>query len=269
MIIVTGTKRSGTSAVMQVLEAAGYPVIGSQFPANWGDTLRDANPGGCYESILRDGIQKGTNPHPETGSYLRPDQTRRYAVKVFVPGLLRTNPKFIDFIIGCVRRWQEVEASTWRLYMLEDEARTLQDSNYTPPLRLPPAYRWWIDNYALLRLLPKYRDKMGLMAYDRLVHDPKDATRRLISFLGDGDWDAAQKAVHAEYRTQHQTQSDTVEPEIAAVFDEIYDLVYRRKFPLNYLRTLKTIDDKLTPRIQELLAQIKLDQQLRQQAAHP
>jgi len=268
MIIVTGTKRSGTSAVMQVLEAAGYSVIGSQFPRNWRSTLRSANPGGFYESILRDGIHKGTNPNPETGTYLRPEEVRRHAVKVFVPGLLQTNPKFIDFIIGCVRRWQEVEASAWRLYMLEDEARTLEDPNYTPPLRLPPAYRWWIDNYALLRLLPKYRNKMGLMAYDRLVQDPTDTTRRLISFLGDGDWDAAQRAVHAEYRTQQQTQSDTVEPEIAAVFDELYDLVYRRKFRLNYLNTLKATNEKLTPKIQELLIQIKLDQQYRQQASH-
>jgi len=35
VIVVTGTKRSGTSMWMQVLGAAGLPVVGDAFPADW------------------------------------------------------------------------------------------------------------------------------------------------------------------------------------------------------------------------------------------
>ena len=68
MLIVTGTKRSGTSMWMQILIAA---------PANWGNTIRDANPSGFYESLLRQGIYWRTNPHPRTGAYFFPEQVER------------------------------------------------------------------------------------------------------------------------------------------------------------------------------------------------
>ena len=75
MIIVTGTKRSGTSMWMQLLTAAGFPPIGDAFPRNWETTLKDANPGGFWESELRRGIYYETNPDPKTGTYLFPEQT--------------------------------------------------------------------------------------------------------------------------------------------------------------------------------------------------
>ena len=40
MLFVTGTKRSGTSMWMQVLRAAGLPVIGTEFPRDWGEVIR-------------------------------------------------------------------------------------------------------------------------------------------------------------------------------------------------------------------------------------
>ena len=73
MIIVTGTKRSGTSMWMQVMVAAGLPVIGEKFPRDWGEVFREANPGGFYESELMTGIYWETNPHPQTGAYLFPE----------------------------------------------------------------------------------------------------------------------------------------------------------------------------------------------------
>ena len=90
MIIVTGTKRSGTSMWMQVLAAAGFPTLGEAFPRDWGRTIREANPEGFFESPLRNGIYYATNPSPRTGAYLAPEATRRTVVKVFVPGLVKT-----------------------------------------------------------------------------------------------------------------------------------------------------------------------------------
>lgn len=66
MVVVTGTWRSGTSLWMQVLQAAGLPVIGDRFPKRFA-ALRQANPAGFWESRLRTGIYYATNPDRETG----------------------------------------------------------------------------------------------------------------------------------------------------------------------------------------------------------
>ena len=52
MILVTGTKRSGTSMWMQILIAAGFTNFGSAFPANWGESIKEANSKGFFESKL-------------------------------------------------------------------------------------------------------------------------------------------------------------------------------------------------------------------------
>ncbi len=69
MIVVTGTKRSGTSMWMQILVNGGFPYIGEAFPRDWGSKIRDANPEGFYESALAGGVWWRTNPSPRTGAW--------------------------------------------------------------------------------------------------------------------------------------------------------------------------------------------------------
>ncbi len=121
MILVTGTKRSGTSMWMQILKAAELPVLGNAFPKNWGRSIRAANQEGFYESELCSGIYYATNPNPKTGLYLAPEATRRAAVKVFVPGLVRSDLAFIDRVIATMRSVREYGPSIARLYRMEHE----------------------------------------------------------------------------------------------------------------------------------------------------
>ena len=107
MFLVTGAKRSGTSMWMQILTAAGLPAVGEAFPKSWGDgPLREANPRGFFESTLRDGIAWHTNPDPRTGFYLHPDAARGHCVKVFLPGLARTDLAFVEGALLTVRDWR-------------------------------------------------------------------------------------------------------------------------------------------------------------------
>ena len=115
MIIVTGTKRSGTSMWMQILRAAGFAIVCEAFPRDWASTIREGNPRGFYESPLRRGIHLATNPDPCTGAYLCPMATRTVAVKVFVPGLLRTDLRFVHKVIATIRPFREYMASVERL----------------------------------------------------------------------------------------------------------------------------------------------------------
>ncbi|MFY0539002.1 hypothetical protein [Nannocystis pusilla] len=142
MLFVSGTKRSGTSMWMQVLRAAGFPVLGEAFPRGFTETLHQANPAGFYESILRHGIYFRTNPHPVTGEYFLPEHVEGYVVKVFVPGVIRSERAYITHLIANVREWREYEASILRLYALEREGMAAagqpvpEASSYFPGLRV-------------------------------------------------------------------------------------------------------------------------------------
>ncbi|MEZ4287727.1 MAG: hypothetical protein R3A47_06190 [Polyangiales bacterium] len=81
MIIITGTKRSGTSMWMQLMKAAGFAPIGTAFPKKWESTIKDANKKGFYESKFRDGIFFATNPDPKTGMYVSPQASKTRRLK--------------------------------------------------------------------------------------------------------------------------------------------------------------------------------------------
>lgn len=219
MIIVTGTKRSGTSMWMQLLQAAGFAPIGDAFPRNWETTLKDANPGGFWESELRRGIFYETNPDPKTGTYLFPEQTERHAVKVFIPGLLKTDRAFISKVVATIRPWRQYLGSVHRLYAIERKTQEAARKDSSSPLPPPVVFRW----------------------------------------LGEGDAGAAIQKVEPALRTQaHDSQNeaqqeeDRLEPEVIEVFDALYDLVLKQA-PLEqaFVDRLNETNVALGPRIEE------------------
>lgn len=264
MIIVTGTKRSGTSMWMQILVAAGFPAFGEAFPRRWGETLREANPDGFYESILRRGIYWRTNPHPRTGAYFFPEQVERHVVKVFIPGLIRTDRAFIGRVIATVREWREYESSMLRLQALEDETRE-RSGGGTTPVRMPPVLEWWHENFALVRDIVTRRYPVHVQSYGSLLADPAGVIRDVSQWLGDGDLDAAIRAVKPENRTQTSPPSGSLEPEIAEVFDLFYRTLHERS-PLTaaFVEMLNETNRVLAPRIAEAQRAVLLDQRRRQ-----
>ena len=246
MIIVTGTKRSGTSMWMQILGAAGFPVFGEAFPKEWGTTIRDANPNGFFESLLRRGIYYKTNPHPRTGHYFFPEQVERYAVKVFIPGLVRSDRAFIGRVIATMRPWREYEASLSRLYAMEDESRG------RPSLpRLPAHLEWWVENFSLIRDIATRRYPVHAQSYPSLLRDPEKVIRETLRWIGDGDVEAAVAAVKPENRTQKEVKSESFDVHMAGLCDELYDRIDRRK-PLdaNFIQALNDGDARIAPELQ-------------------
>jgi hypothetical protein len=159
MIIVTGTKRSGTSLWMQILERTGYPILGEKFPSEWGDSIRDANPNGFYESTLRYGINWTSNPSKDY--YFAPEPYRNHAVKVFMAGLVRTDAAHIHKVVVTVRHWAEYGKSLRRLFAIEDAyTASLQDeAERTKREKAAKEGRgnineedeWFLENYDFLR----------------------------------------------------------------------------------------------------------------------
>lgn len=248
MIIVTGTKRSGTSMWMQILHAAGVPVIGERFSRDWEQTIRAANPRGFYESSLRRGVYYATNPDPKTGKFLAPDPTRGVAVKVFIPGLCRTDLAYVSRVVGTMRHWSEYASSIRRLRALEEEART--DSDETPSVeRLDPVLEWWLENFALIRDIATRRYTAHLVSYDSVLRDPERTLVPVLNWLGVEGIEAAVAAVSSEVRTQER--DGTEEHEYAEVFDALYELVDNQApVDADFLERLNETHQALVPQIE-------------------
>jgi len=260
MIIVTGTKRSGTSMWMQLLEASGFPPIGSAFPRNWESTIKDANPSGFYESDLRTGIYYATNPHPKSGAYLFPEDTRRHAVKVFIPGLIRTDRAFIHKVIATIRPWRQYVRSLNRLYEMEREAKAKLKSapeDIPEPVVMPPLIEWWVENFSLISDIVTRRYPFFMVAYESVLQNPEETLRDVFRWIGEGDVEAAIAGVNPELRTQNEEVGDQpeesnveLEPEVTEVFDALYEVV-RTQSPLEqaFIERLNETNRLLVPRI--------------------
>jgi hypothetical protein len=256
MILVSGSKRSGTSMWMQLLAAGGLPIIGERFPPSWEALVADANPDGFYESQLSAGIYYRTNPHPLTGAYLFPEQTRAHAVKVFAPGLLRSDVAFIDRVIVTIREWREHTASVLRLRALLPGAGVVD-----PSLLLPPVYEWWSDAFSLLRDVGTRRYPVHFVSYARLVGDPAREIAAVFDWLGAGDPKAALAAVRQRPRPAAVDPSDLPNELGAAhleTFDTLYDHIHRG-VPLSpaFVRRLNETDSVLRPRLLAHNARLK------------
>lgn len=257
MIIVTGTKRSGTSMWMQILIAAGFSPIGEAFPAKWRVTIKDANPEGFYESALREGIYYATNPNPQTGQYLFPEQVEHHVVKVFIPGLVRTDRAYIGRVIATMRDWREYEASIRRLEAIEETQR----DKPSPP-RLPPALEWWTENYALVRDIAMRRYAVHVESYDRLISSPETVIGEAIQWLGRGDAKRAAERVKPEHRHYEKPPTMSVEPHIAEVFDELYAAVSELKgLSPSFIEKLNQTHQTLGPVIREHEQRLALERE--------
>jgi hypothetical protein len=258
MIIVTGTKRSGTSLWMQILIAAGIPYFGEAFPRDWETTLKEANKEGFYESMLRAGIYYATNPHPKSGAYFFPEQVERHCVKVFIPGLVRTDRAFIGRVVASVREWREHEASLLRLYSMEDAERAASGAEV--PERMPPALEWWSENFALVRDISIRRYPVHAQSYDGLLRDPEKVIRQTIEWLGQGDAARALATPKPQHRTFQRPSSDSVPSEVAVVFDELYAAIdHRRELTASFLVELNETNERLSPLMNEHLQRVLAD----------
>jgi hypothetical protein len=249
MIVVTGTKRSGTSMWMHVLVAAGLPYIGERFPAGWGELLRDANPDGFFESELMVGINFRTNPHPLTGAYLAPQQTRDHAVKIFIPGLVRSDVAFLDRVVATVRAWREYVASIRRVG-IEDAA-------------LPPALDWWVNNFALIRDLAIRGYPAHVLSYDSFLRDPEKVAAEVLAWVGRGDPAAAARVVRPERKREpiagpDAALADGIDARHLEVFDELYACIDAgRPLSASFIDRLNAVDRALRPMVLEHQAAVE------------
>jgi hypothetical protein len=264
MIIVTGTKRSGTSMWMQVFKAAGLPLIGVPFPRDWGRSIRAANRAGFYESSFRNGIHSGTNPDRRTGRRLRPGNTPQVVVKVFAPGVLRTDRAFLNHVVATMRDVHEYTQSWQRLFAMERahmerraRARGLVPEQMKRREPMPADLEWWWHNFALLRDVKERGYPMRLRSYASVLENPRQAIEEVFGWLGlvDADFDAAMGAVRCDLRTQIRSrwsrELPTLDRDQTALCEEVYATVHAGlKIAPTLMARFERENEKLVPRIE-------------------
>jgi hypothetical protein len=265
VILVTGTKRSGTSMWMQILRDAGYAIVGDAFPKDWGETIREANPRGFFESPLRNGIYYATNPNPRTGAYIAPDAVRDAVVKVFVPGLVRSDLAYIGKVVACVRDYRAYPGSIARLLTMEHTNRQARLGKSLEPLpAIPPLLEWWSDNFALLadHFLRRYPVKF--VAYERVLAEPDVVVRDVLAWLGTTDEAAIARAravVTPELTTQGELEgfdASQLAPRHEVVFRAMYERMRSGEpFDRPLIETLNALEEELGPTVDALRADVK------------
>ena len=231
---------------MQALVAAGLPTIGSAFPMNWQDKLKQHNPRGFFESMFREGVNYETNPHPQTGLYLFPDQVKGHVVKVFPGGLVRSDYSFIDRVVATMRDWRSYDQSV--------RALLADDRPDKEPSPLPPWLHWWLENYAMIRDVVIRKHPTVMTSYDAVLRDPEQAVGSVIDWLEQGDRDAAIAAIDPELSRSRPDPKDSPPDEVAEVFDALYAAVDTdRTVPAALVKRLNETHQRIVTENRDLL----------------
>jgi hypothetical protein len=183
MIVVTGTRRSGTSMWMQILRAAGFPAIGEAFPGPWAETIKSVNPRGFWESRLVHGIYYETNPDPRTHEYVAAKDVPRHVVKVLLPGVVRTELAFLGRVVCTVRDWRAYAWSRRRMHELAREGRGIGEDGDAYETDEPAWLLWWRSHRRVLRDSATRGYPLRFVGYESLLDDPELEVARVLEWL--------------------------------------------------------------------------------------
>ena len=87
---------------------------------------------------------------------MRAEDVTHTAVKVFIPGVIRTERAYIHRVIASMRPWRQYAGSLRRLYEMEEVALAQRTESRRPPRQyMDPVPEWWMDNFSLV---PRRRD---------------------------------------------------------------------------------------------------------------
>jgi len=189
-----------------------------------------------------------------------------------VPGVIRSERAYFEYLVANVREWREYEASINRLYEMEVESREEQKAKGVElppdPFNFPPAYEWWMENFALVRDISLRRYPVQLQTYDQVLEDPERVIGKVLRTIGHGDVEAGVAAVKPENRTQSRPKSETIEPKLARVFDDLYAAVAEGKgFSGPLLRTLNETNQSLLTELTKLQHEVAQSQIVRRSKA--
>lgn len=164
--IVSGYPRSGTSMMMQMLQAGGLPVL-------FEETFRPANihnPRGFYE--IKDAFQLG-EPGTTTGWLAN---TRGMAVKVMAPALSRLPQSYTYRVIFMRRRIAEILASHIKANALRSDSPLSEEEKILAYKTEYVIYEAW--------LMKQHHIQTLFITYNDLLQSAAAPVAKICDFLG-------------------------------------------------------------------------------------
>ncbi|MBI9077135.1 MAG: hypothetical protein JEZ02_17130 [Desulfatibacillum sp.] len=239
MIIVSGTYRTGTSLMMQIMEEAGFDVLGEKFPKAWKGTNNHLNKEGFYESRW---IDKGVN---KENCQLAPKATQLKACKVFTHGLATTDIEFMDKVVLMTRDWREQQRSATIL----DE--TNRSSHGKKPVGYYPPGQVFLVNYAkFLADFSKRKYPAIVVDFNDLISQPQKTCQRIRNFLGAGRFDLAAQRIKPKLKTVDERGKEWQEP-FHLFMDRFYKKLKTGHLEATFLKEAQVWINKVSPEIQK------------------
>jgi hypothetical protein len=109
-----------------------------------------------------------------------------------------------------------------------------------------------VENFSLVRDMHRRRWSGLLQTYPQVLADPERFIARALKAIGRGDLAKAIAAVKPEQRTQRVSTSDSVEPELAVAFDDLYGAIEEGRLGDSLLTALEATHRTLLPRLRKL-----------------
>ena len=101
---------------------------------------------------------------------------------------------------------------------------------------MAPVIEWWVQNFSLISDIVTRRYPFYMVAYDSVLAEPDETLAAVFNWLGDGDVEAACKAVAPSLRTQDDVSDESsqegdfeLEGDVIETFDTFYEIVLQRR----------------------------------------
>lgn len=182
MIAITGTPRSGTSLMMQILQRMGCDIAGEKMPLkDRGEFAKERtqylNPHGFFEDRI---VMMGTD---------RPEDYSGKAVKILFPGIGLTPMSGIEKIILCVRDPREIAVSQTMLISQAEVVDKVGNHRYSGELTKIKPDRYILAMGTFLKWA--YRNdvfwgKTHTVDYADIIERTVPTLKALCSFVGKG-----------------------------------------------------------------------------------
>lgn len=232
MIIVCGSQRSGTSALMSAIRKMGIPTVGYKYPVMLqtndgnmvdggseeplnGDQTRFANPTGLWEvtTVCRGGLKYNIDGE---------------VIKTISTTLPMSDPSCIDRCVYIIRDPRRAVISQKNLH---PEAHELDVAILI----------WFYDNLKALHWLLNYHKTFKIVIYDELLSDPERVLTDIVGFINlGGNVQRGVQQINANLnRTAPSTEGDF------RLADDLYETMVKRDIDKLSKYNLKAVGDIL------------------------
>ncbi|MBC7172073.1 MAG: hypothetical protein H5U40_06600, partial [Polyangiaceae bacterium] len=108
MIVATGPTHAGEGAWVDVLRAAGVPILGEAIPSGWSDNAKAEVRPTFFAALREQGIYYKTNPDPFSQAYLDAPEAGLFALGMKTTAVLRTERAYLGHVIAAMPHFRSL-----------------------------------------------------------------------------------------------------------------------------------------------------------------